>query len=244
MSLVNRIYERGEVVTADGQIRKLHSHISREEGTFLYNLIRADLGIVRTLEIGCAYGLSSLHICKALGDRSAAHHIIVDPHQAGNWESIGILNLHREGLNNFILMEDYSEFVLPRMAAESAHTLDLAFVDGWHTFDQALVECFYLTKLLRVGGYLVLHDAGYLSISRLIRHLETYPCYERYAGVNPTKPRGKDRMAQIALELPLIRRAMPYLNHRIQQAISIRFSMIALRKRTEDVRSWDWHEDF
>src|SRR5690349_18587789 len=74
MSLVNRIYERGEVVTADGQIRKLHSHISREEGTFLYNLIRADLGIVRTLEIGCAYGLSSLHICKALGDRSAAHH--------------------------------------------------------------------------------------------------------------------------------------------------------------------------
>jgi hypothetical protein len=45
-SLLNEIYEHGEVTTAAGKVIKLHSAISREEGEFLGELIRNDETIV------------------------------------------------------------------------------------------------------------------------------------------------------------------------------------------------------
>jgi hypothetical protein len=41
-----------------------------------------------------------------------------------------------------------------------------------------------------------------------------------------------------------LHRAIPYLSHRVQRAIGKKYSMVALRKRAEDARSWDWHLDF
>ena len=43
---------------------------------------RGDSSITQTLEVGYAYGLSSLHICSAIQGRKNAHHTIIDPFQA------------------------------------------------------------------------------------------------------------------------------------------------------------------
>jgi predicted O-methyltransferase YrrM len=130
-SLLNEIYERGEVTTAAGKVIKLHSAISREEGEFLGDLIRNDETTVRTLEVGCAFGLSALHICAELAGREHVHHIIIDPNQNAGWESVGVANLRRAGLTRFTLIEEGSEFVLPRLVAEGARRFDLIFIDGW-----------------------------------------------------------------------------------------------------------------
>lgn len=243
-SLLNEIYERGEVTTAAGKVIKLHSAISREEGEFLGELIRNDETIVRTLEIGCAFGLSALHICAELVGREHAHHIIIDPNQNAGWESVGVANLRRAGLTQFTLLEEGSEFVLPRLVAEGAGSFDLIFIDGWHTFDHTLIDCFYATRLLRVGGYLVIDDANFASVSTVIRHLETYPCYERCGGVEWGGLSARARLVKVALSIPPLHRAIPYLSHRVQRAIGKKYSMVALRKRAEDARSWDWHLDF
>jgi hypothetical protein len=61
------------VITPNGEVLKMHSGISRDEGKFIYNLIQSDPRISHTLEVGCAYGPSSLNICAALRGRNGAN---------------------------------------------------------------------------------------------------------------------------------------------------------------------------
>jgi predicted O-methyltransferase YrrM len=248
MKLLNEIYERQQVTAPDGSILHLHSHLSPEAGEFIYNLIRNDQDVERTLEVGCAYGLSSLQICSALNGREGAKHTIIDPFQNTQWQSVGISNLHREGLNCFELIEERSEFALPRIAADHASQFDLIFVDGWHTFDHTLIDCFYATRLLRVGGYLLIDDARWFSVSKAIRYLENYPCYERHGSVrcDPAESRWEARAARTLFSIPPLSLALSYLPHTVRVLLSDsdQNSLVALRKRAEDSRSWDWYVDF
>ena len=49
--------------------RQLWTALSREKGALLQHLVTSR-NAVRTLEVGCAYGLSSLYICEALAGRT------------------------------------------------------------------------------------------------------------------------------------------------------------------------------
>jgi predicted O-methyltransferase YrrM len=239
--LADVIYERHEVVSPTGEVLPLRACISPEEGAFLRNLIQSDASIVRTLETGCAHGLASLHICSALRDRPNAWHVIIDPLQSTEWGSIGVANLKREGLTRFELFEEGSEFVLPRLAAEQSGTFDLVFLDGFHTFDHTLVDCFYATRLLRVGGYQVLDDSDMQSVARVLDYIQNYPCYRRWDGI-PYVPKPRVRIARA------IGRVFPKLAYILARYASDSFrekwSMIALKKEAEDDRDWSWYRRF
>ena len=114
--VIDEIYNSRSVVGANVKVLELHSEVDRQEGEFLYNLIKNDSSIKKTLEVGCAYGLSALHICEALRGRMDAEHIIVDPFQHTQWESAGILNLEKANIDFFRLIEKKSEFALPHLA--------------------------------------------------------------------------------------------------------------------------------
>lgn len=244
MTLLETIYERREVVTSDGRAIKLHSAIAPEEGAFLADLILQDGSIARTLEIGCAYGLSSLHICSAIQGRKDAHHTIIDPFQHTDWQSIGLLNLSRSGFDFFSLIEERSEFALPKIAAIQAGEFDLVFVDGMHTFDHTLIDCFFATRLLRVGGYLVIDDTDFPSIARALDHLETYPCYRRCGSV-PADPQKLGAKAKIAKSVVRVwPRLLRFVDSRYRFAISDKSEMVALKKVAPDEREWDWHSPF
>lgn len=166
---IRKIYRDGTITGRDGKTHPLHSAIDQEESDFLYNLVRGDAGIKKTLEVGCAYGLASLSICLAAKHRAGASHTIVDPFQNTQWDGIGIKHLKEAGVDFFTLIESKSEFGLPQILRESEGQFDLVFVDGWHTFDHALLDCFYATRLLRVGGYLAVDDANFESVGRARR---------------------------------------------------------------------------
>ena len=106
---IENIYETRSVVGQAGQIHKLHSEIDRKEGAFLFSIIQDDPTIYNTLEVGCAYGLSSLHICAATKDRAGASHTVIDPFQNTQWDGAGIRNLKTAGIDFFNLIE-----IIPR----------------------------------------------------------------------------------------------------------------------------------
>ncbi len=145
-ALINKLYETGLVEGQSGQFHKLHSAIDREEGAFVQSIIRDDPTIRNTLEVGCAYGLSSLHICSAIHGRPGASHTIIDPFQNTDWDGAGIRNLKTAGIEFFDLIEVKSEFALPHMLEKAEGQFDLVFIDGWHTFDHTLLDCFYATR--------------------------------------------------------------------------------------------------
>jgi predicted O-methyltransferase YrrM len=194
--VLRSIISSGSVVTEDGKIRAAHSGVSREEGEFLQEMIRRARPQV-SVEVGCAYGISSLYICEALREVNAIKHIIIDPYQHSVWEDVGLANLRRAGYADIIdFHEVFSYQYLSRLTEERV-TIDFAFIDGAHTFDYVLVDFFLIDKLLRPGGIVILDDLSYPSIRSVCRYVLSnlhYKCIAPQLGELPEQVRWRRRL--------------------------------------------------
>jgi len=202
---------------ADGENPQfpLHSHMSRKEGELISRVFRTVVPNV-SVEIGCAYGVSTLYVCDALAATGKpARHIVIDPFQRKSWGGIGINNIARAGYEHLVeFLEERSEIALPSLLAAGTR-VQAAIIDGNHRFDHALVDFFYVNLMLDVGGMVILDDTDFPSVSRLVQHVSTYPAYQVFAVVpypGATRPDCSTCMA--------------------------------FRKIAEDNRRWDWHVDF
>jgi len=243
--IIEEIYRTGVVRDGLGNEHELHSAIDVHEGEFISQLVSSDPDIRKTLEIGCAYGLSSLYICSALYGRDSVKHTIVDPNQNSGWHGIGVSNLERAGFDFFELIEKPSEFVLPDIAQNKSGAFDMVFIDGWHTFDHTLLDLFYANRLIRVGGYIVIDDCNWPSIAKAVSYFLMYPAYRLEKRISRTTARGRLADIVTAVIPPSIAGYIfprnIYDKHYLRALYS---SIVALKKVANDERSWDWFESF
>jgi len=54
-----------------------------------------------------------------------------------------------DSIASWILGKTAPELVLPQLVQQRL-SIDLGFIDGWHTFDQPVVELYFMHKMLRV----------------------------------------------------------------------------------------------
>lgn len=252
--LLKEIFHTKTVLDEKGISHTLSSNIDEKEGAFLSKLIK-DYKINNTIEIGCAMGISSLYICAALNEEKEKHHTIIDPMQTSDWGNIGVTNLKRAGVDFFEIIEQPSEIALPQLLTLKKE-YDLGFIDGWHTFDHTLVDFFYLNRLIKVGGIIVIDDISFAGIKKITRYLLNYPCYEFIGNVSIEKEK--------SLKIYLYNHVIPGFFRCVSMIFppKMRFklfagnvlepnknkqlnsSMIALKKVSVDNRRWDWFVDF
>jgi predicted O-methyltransferase YrrM len=179
VQLIDRIYETSKVEAADGSLRDAFPEALPEpHARDLARLVR-DLGLVRTLETGMAYGLSTLAICGVHEERDDGEHIAIDPHQSSDWQGIGLLNLDRAGLSHRArVIEARSDEALPRLRDQGVR-IDFALVDGLHLFDAAIVDFFHADRMLDVGGVVVFHDTWMPAIAQAAQFVRANRAYER-----------------------------------------------------------------
>jgi predicted O-methyltransferase YrrM len=241
--LMGSIYQSGQVLDDDGEAYPLNSAISPEENRFLVEFIGADPAISRTLEVGCAYGLSSLAICRALSGRDGAFHTIIDPFQHVSWSGIGIAHLDRCDFDGYRLIEEPSEIALPQLAAVQPGGFDLVFIDGWHTFDHTLIDLFYAMRLVRVGGYVIVDDCDWPAVANAIACFAAMPHVEIMDGSAAAPSWG--RWQKLLRRTDRLARAMlPQAFHDRVWRRRMFSTMTAIRKTAEDSRSWDWYRRF
>lgn len=73
------------------------SHISESTGELVQRAVR-DVQPQLSLEVGLAYGISTLFICEAIAALPRpGRHIVLDPFQDGKWRGIGLRNLREAG---------------------------------------------------------------------------------------------------------------------------------------------------
>ncbi|MFC5067306.1 class I SAM-dependent methyltransferase [Flaviflagellibacter deserti] len=185
-AVLTELLSTHSVTAPSGRIFQTTVGVSREDASFISDIINADPEIVRTLEVGCALGFSSLAICESTKARSGAHHTIVDPFQVSGWEELGVFHLRKAGLDHFELVTEGSEFALPRLAKQMPESLDLVFIDGDHTFEYTLVDLFFSDRLVRKGGYILVDDASWHTVARAIYEYlvgnKKYRFHARHAG--------------------------------------------------------------
>lgn len=233
-SVLSEILQSNQVIDSHGQPRPLTVNMNRAEGDLIMRAFEAVKPDV-SLEVGFAYGVSALFACSAL-DRNAkpSRHIVVDPCQSSLYEGIGQLNIERAGFDRFVeLIEEPSETALPRLLLAGTR-VQAAIIDGWHTFDHALVDFFYVNKMLEPGGVVIFDDVNMPAIARLLAHVMTYPIYS----VFDATPIKRAPNPFVALRRRL-NGGWPSPAHSRDNP-----SCVALRKTAEDTRDWDWHRDF
>jgi predicted O-methyltransferase YrrM len=241
-----RIFETGMVVTETGEEIPLKSGIGLEDGLLLHKLVREYRPRI-SLEVGCAYGVSSLFICEAMREIGGEEHIIIDPNQSTHWRNVGRANLKRANLDDIVrFYEEPSHRCLPRLEAEG-RKVDFAFIDGMHTFDYVFADLFLTDKVLNVGGIIVLDDMPWPSVRKAARYVLTNLPYEVVGKVPPLTV--KDKMRPF---LPFASRLRPEITQG-DTALGIGWGrFLAIRKLAEDnigeepgsTRHWTTHHPF
>jgi predicted O-methyltransferase YrrM len=246
MSIIEEIYSSGCIEDKTGARVEVHSNISRQKGAFLIDLIKDMARPSKVVEIGCAFGLSSLHIGEALRGAQGAEHIIIDPNQTSTFHGLGIHQLERAGLGNYRLIEEPSGAALPALAAERPGAFGLVFIDGLHTFDQTLVDLYYADRLLAEGGVVVVDDASaYASVAKAVSYFARYPSYRIVRRLAPytTAQRLGGLVARL-LPPGIAREIVPHGLYDRYYVRCVFPSMLALQKTGPDTRDWDWFEPF
>jgi predicted O-methyltransferase YrrM len=213
-------------IEGEAEPRPLDGGMNRDKGALIVKAIEA-VRPAKTLETGCAYGVSTLFALETLAKYSPkARHTIIDPAQGWAYGNGGLNNAKRAGYGSMVeMIEESSATALPRLMAEGRR-VQFAIIDGWHTFDHALIDFFYINKMLDVGGIVLLDDTDWPGLRPLDAHIRSYPCYEAFDVVRyrPRTARGRLR----AMIDPSRRRP----------------TCVAYRKIAEDERSWDWYAPF
>lgn len=177
--LLKQLLEK-RTVTHNKETHKIHSNIKYDEGMLMYNLITKNK-LTKTLEIGLATGVSAIFITQAIKDiKSKDVHIAIDPYQTEQWKDLGLKNIKKANLeDNFTLIQEKSEYALPVLAKKKHGTFNFIFIDGFHTFDNTLIDFYYSNLLLKVGGYIVIDDILHKGVSKFIKYLQSnYKNYE------------------------------------------------------------------
>ena len=242
--VLSEIFSRGAVRHGDEWI-ELHSHVSEDEGRYLQDLVTA-ADATRTLEVGMAYGISTVFILEALAKRTATpSHIAIDPFQNSDWKGIGLANVDRAGYRSLLeFHEAPSEFVLPGLAS-AGRTIDFALIDGWHSFDHALVEFFYVSRMLRVGGIVAFDDADWPGLTKLMRFILTLPGYALYGGQGRTlAPSAVGRLRQRLADTGVGQRLLRPEFRRRNWELGIHHRCVAFQKLNANALDMRFFRDF
>jgi predicted O-methyltransferase YrrM len=168
---LDEVYRRGNVRTPGGDSIGLAPHsIEREQGEAMRELAVAE-GAERTIEVGLALGMSALFLCQAVIVHGGSH-VAIDPFQEASWKLAGVRALADAGVRELVeVIEEESQIALPRLVAEGRE-FDLAFIDGDHRFESVLLDLYYMTRLVRPRGLLVVDDMWMPSIRTAVSYIE------------------------------------------------------------------------
>ena len=185
-SILQNMYQTRCVVDAENNSYSIGAVISIIHANALYHSVMTFKPRV-VLEVGMAYGASSLAILTALRDLGQNGSLIsIDPFQSTHWHNIGILNIQRSNLaKSHTVIEQYDYLALPRLL-EQGHSIDLAYIDGNHEFDYALLDFFYIDKMLGVGGVVAFNDCALPAVKRVLSFVRKVRAYKELdVGLKP-----------------------------------------------------------
>lgn len=238
---VESLYRSRQVTLEDGRRLPMNVFIPREQGDFLYSMVR-HLRPRTTLEVGMANGISTLFIAAALRDNASGLHIAIDPFQSSEWQNAGVALLKIAGLSSWIeVRESYSHRALPVME-ESRTRVQFAFVDGAHLFDFVIADFLCIDRILDVGGLIAFDDSDWPAVRRALRFILANRAYEvafPQVVIEPRRPTPTSA-ARLARALG---RLMPKLGTKLRpdflvpdEQLGLRGRCIVLRKLAEDSR--------
>lgn len=237
--IIQEIFDKRTTKSVDGKTVNVSGQISFHEGELIQKCIE-EINAEVSVEVGLAFGTSAMFICEYLKKTPKTRHYVMDPFQMyeASYGGIGLNNLKKSGFGDFVeFINKPSQLALPELEQRNVK-VDFAFIDGWHTFDHTLVDFFFVDKILRVGGIMILDDTDWPAVKKLVSFIETNRSYEFIEGTPPRTFKKKSSANKVR---PFTALKKILGNHADTEA---NYGAMAFRKVSDDIRSWDHYNDF
>jgi len=147
--------------------------LPQRDGDVLRDLLVSER-VETVVEVGLAYASSALAIGEALVALDPPHprHVVIDAFQDREYGDVGWDILRDAGISPIVtLIREWSSIALPRLLADGL-LADAAFVDGSHRFHEVFVDLYFLRKIVRPGGLIVIDDDWTPSVRTALRYYE------------------------------------------------------------------------
>lgn len=167
------MYAGQEQMGSDGVMHRIDrsTKISPEQGMCIYTLCQK-IKPQKTLEIGFAYGFSTLYFLAAIESNNSGIHTAMDPFERSYWYGIGLQKIKEVEMDSsFRFIPDYDFLAIPELARKN-QKFNVIFIDGDHRFDYVLMDFTLCDLILSKNGYIILHDAGMPSIKKVVKFIE------------------------------------------------------------------------
>ena len=174
LELLAQMYSATHLTGTDGVAEVGNTKISMLQGAVLHQLVR-QTGARRTLEIGFAYGFSTVWLLDALPPDG--RHVAIDPHERSSYAGVGLRQVQALGAPaGFEWRQAFSIHALSD-AIRQGECYDLVFIDGNHRYDDVLVDFYLADQVLKVGGILTLDDMWMPSVRTAVEFIATNRAY-------------------------------------------------------------------
>jgi predicted O-methyltransferase YrrM len=163
------MYREEPMLGVDGERHPIdkQTRINPAQGMWFYELC-CSMKPRATLEVGFAYGFSTLFFLAAIAVNKAGHHTAVDPFERSDWHGIGLANVRVTGSeSSFRHIEDRSDRAATDLARQNS-SFDIIYIDGNHRFDDTLVEFYLYAALCRIDGLIIFDDMWMSSIQTVV----------------------------------------------------------------------------
>jgi len=138
-----------------------------KQGAMIHQLMRTHY-TERSLEIGFAFGFSTIWMLDALRSRTDSLHIAIDPFETTWWGGVGLYQVERlEPETRFNWKNDLSIHALSDLIRQTAK-FDFIYIDGNHRFDDVIVDFYLSDQILKPGGLIVFDDVWMPSIQTAV----------------------------------------------------------------------------
>lgn len=174
---IRQAYSLGYVEGRDGRCYEIFpDSVTPERAAFLEGACAAATPEA-TLEIGMAWGMSTLGILSALaqGGRGFRPHVVIDPLQGARYRNAALLSIRRAGAEGLVEFHSKPSVVaLPRLAGR---IFDFTFVDGGHHYSNIFCDLWLLHPLLKPGALVVVDDVWFGDVQRACAFAEKHLGY-------------------------------------------------------------------
>lgn len=240
--VLEEIITSGTTKTVNGNLKKVIGQISAEEGKLIQECINIT-GAEVSVEVGLAFGTSALFICEALKKTPLTKHYVIDPFQMyeDSYGGIGLNNLKKAGFENIVeFIDKPSHIALAELETKNVK-VDFAFIDGWHTFDHALVDFFLIDKILRIDGIVILDDSDWNAVKKVCSFISNNRAYKFIGGTSARSFKSKkDNSSGPVKYIKKIKNKFRNSGEENPNA----FGAMAFQKVSNDDRRWDHFIDF
>lgn len=250
-AVLEGILTTGQFIGPEGERLSVRAQVSEAQGEMLQRIVM-ELKPRVSLEVGLAYGVSALFICDALRAVGGERHIVIDSHQMTPvWDNgAGLHNLRTAGHESLIEFHgEESQRALPKLESRG-QKIDFAFIDGAHTFDHALVDFFYIDRMLNVGGVIAFDDVGFACVEKVCRFILKNRNYRVHSRLQPAQRTDRSLAHRLAYGGA---RSVARLSSRVgrmlapdvretREDLGLDGWCVALLKQDDDTRGYHQHE--